>query len=125
MPLARRGCLAPRAAVRDLTSLVQMSDVCSTMTHMQTVTKRDLNQHTASVLDRVTDTGAVVVTERGEPRWLVSPFRGQDAPLVRMERDGRYTPRASTPAPWPSHPGGPAYTDAEVGALLDEMHGDR
>lgn len=91
---------------------------------MHTVTKRDLNQHTASVLDRVTDTDDVVVTERGEPRWRVTPFRSQDAPLVRMERDGRYTRPASTPAPWPSHPGGPTYTDTEVEALLDDMHGD-
>lgn len=91
---------------------------------MDRVTKRDLNQHTASVLDQVTDKGDVVVTERGEPRWRVSPFRGEDAPLVRMERDGRYTPPASTPAPWPSHPGGSRYTDSEVEALLDEMSGD-
>lgn len=91
---------------------------------MHTVTKRDLNQHTASVLDRVTGTDDVVVTERGEPRWQVSRFRGHAAPLVRMERDGRYTAPASTPAPWPSDPGGPRYTEAEVEALLDEMHGD-
>jgi prevent-host-death family protein len=91
---------------------------------MDTVTKRDLNQHTASVLDRVTETGDVVVTERGKPRWRVSSFRGQDSALVRMERDGRYTPPASAPAPWPSHPGGPKYTDADVETLLDELHGD-
>jgi len=91
---------------------------------MDRVTKRELNQHTASVLDRATKTGDVVVTERGEPRWRVSPFTGQDAPLVRMERDGRYTRPASEPAPWPSHPGGPRYTDAAVAVLLDEMHGD-
>lgn len=87
-------------------------------------TKRDLNQRTASVLDQVTEGSDVVVTERGEPRWQVSRFRGHTAPLVRMERDGRYTPPASVPTPWPSDPGGPRYTDTEVGALLDEMHGD-
>lgn len=91
---------------------------------MRTVSKRDLNQHTASVLDQVTDRGDIVVTERGEPRWRVSPFRGEDAPLVRMEREGRYTPPAATPAPWPSRPGGPRYTEAEVAELLDEMRGD-
>lgn len=91
---------------------------------MHMVTKRDLNQHTASVLDRVTETDDVVVTERGEPRWQVSRFHDHAAPLVRMERDGRYTPPAPIPTPWPSDPGGPRYTDAEVGALLDEMHGD-
>lgn len=94
------------------------------MACVKRVTKRDLNQHTASVLEQVTDEGDVVVTERGEPRWRVSVFGGQDAPLVRMERDGRYTPPASAPAPWPSEPGGPRYTDADVEALLDEMRGD-
>ena len=90
---------------------------------MRTVTKRDLIEHTVSVLAEVTQTGDVVVTERGEPRWRISSFRGEDAPLVRMERDRRYTPPASVPTPWPQHPGGPRYTAAEVEALLDEMRG--
>lgn len=65
---------------------------------MDTVSKRELNQWTAAVLDRVTDTHDVVVTER-------------------------YTPPASEPAAWPSEPGGPTYTEAEAEALLDEMRG--
>lgn len=101
-----------------------MSDRGTTIVYMDTVTKRDLNQHTASVLDRVTETGDIVVTERGKPRWRVSPFRSEDVPLVRMERDGRYIPPALAPTPWPASPGGPKYTDAEVNALLDEIHGD-
>lgn len=91
---------------------------------MHTVTKRDLNQHTAAVLDQVTDTVDVVVTERGQPRWRVSAFRDQDAPLARMEREGRYVPPAAKPAPWPSHVGGPKHTHAEAETLLDEMKGD-
>lgn len=101
-----------------------MSVTRHTLACMDRATKRELNQHTAAVLARATKTGVVVVTERGEPRWRVSPFTGQDAPLVRMERDGRYTRPASEPAPWPSHPGGPRFTDADVAVLLDEMHGD-
>lgn len=89
-----------------------------------TVTKRELNQHTASVLDRVTDGRDVVVTERGKPRWRVSLFRHEEAALARMERDGRFAAPVSTPAPWPEHPGGPAYTDDQVDALLDELHGE-
>ena len=85
---------------------------------MRTVTKRDLNQHTAAVLGQVSGADDVVVTERGKRRWRVSAFRDQDAPLARWEREGRYVPPSSTPAPWPSHPGGPRYTDAEVEALL-------
>jgi antitoxin (DNA-binding transcriptional repressor) of toxin-antitoxin stability system len=91
---------------------------------MQTVTKRELNQHTAAVLDRVTEADALVVTERGKPRWLVSAVRDRESPLQKLEREGRYTPPASTPAPWPTSPGGPPYTDAEVASLLDEMRGD-
>lgn len=91
---------------------------------METVTKRDLNQRTSAVLDQVIDTGEIIVTERGEPRWRISAYYSQDAPLARAERQGRYTPPVSTPAPWPNRPGGPAYESAEVEALLDEMKGD-
>ncbi|MGL5928118.1 MAG: type II toxin-antitoxin system Phd/YefM family antitoxin [Dermatophilaceae bacterium] len=90
---------------------------------MQKVTKRELNQRTAAVLDQVTEVNDVVVTERGTPRWRVSTVRDPDTPLDRLERGGRYTPPAPEPAPWPRRPGGPAYTDAEVDALLDEIRG--
>ncbi|MGL5819084.1 MAG: hypothetical protein ACRCYR_16080 [Phycicoccus sp.] len=91
---------------------------------MQAITKRELNQRTAAVLDQVTDLNDVVVTERGTPRWRVSTVRDLDTALDRLEREGRYTPPAAEPAPWPRRPGGPAYTDADVDALLDEMRGD-
>jgi prevent-host-death family protein len=91
---------------------------------MATITKRELNQHTAAALDRVTDTEDVVVTERGKPRWRVTAVRDGDTALVRLEREGRYTPPASQPAPWPDRPGGPTYTESEADALLDELHGD-
>jgi prevent-host-death family protein len=91
---------------------------------MRTITKRELNQRTAAVLDQVTDTDDIVVTERGTPRWRVSTVRDPDTALARLEREGRYTPPASKPAPWPRHPGGPAYAGSEADALLDEMRGD-
>lgn len=91
---------------------------------MQTISKRELNQRTAAVLELVTETEDVVVTERGKPRWRVSVVRAQDTVLARLEREGRYAPPASAPAAWPSHPGGQRYTDAQVDALLDEMRGD-
>lgn len=91
---------------------------------MRRVTKRELNQRTAAVLDQVTDTDDVVVTERGKPRWRVSTVRHNDTPLARLEREGRYTPPSSTPAPWPRRPGGPAYTEDQADALLDELRGD-
>lgn len=91
---------------------------------MPTVTKRELNQRTAAVLDQVTETDDVVVTERGKPRWRVSVVRAQDSTLARLERESRYTPPAAKPAPWPTAPGGPSYTDGQVDALLDEMRGN-
>ena len=91
---------------------------------MPTFSKRDLNQRTADVLDQVTDTQDVVVTERGTPRWTVSAVRDRDTVLDRLEREGRYTPPSADPTPWPSAPGGPAYTQSEADALLDEMRGD-
>lgn len=95
----------------------------STIGVMRTVTKRELNQNTAAVLNQVADNEDVVVTERGKPRWRISTVREQDTALARLEREGRYVPPASTPAPWPSRPGGRAYTDTQVDALLDEMRG--
>lgn len=100
-----------------------MSDKGSTLWHMTTISKRELNQRTAAVLDQVTDTQDVVVTERGKPRWTVSAVRDRDTVLGRLEREGRYTPPSSEPAPWPSTPGGPVYTQSEADALLDEMRG--
>lgn len=105
--------------------LRRMSDISSTIVAMKTVTKRELNQHTAAVLNQVADDEDVVVTERGKPRWRVTTIREQETVLARLEREGRYAPPASTPTQWPSHPGGPAYTDSQVDALLDEMRGDR
>ena len=66
---------------------------------MPTVTKRELNQRTAAVLDQVTDAGDVVVTERGKPRWRVSTARNDDTALTRLEREGRYRRPTPTPAP--------------------------
>ncbi|MDO5627983.1 MAG: hypothetical protein Q4G43_06640 [Mobilicoccus sp.] len=88
------------------------------------VSKRDLNQHTAAVLDQVSAEKDVVVTERGVPRWRISAFRSRDDVLVRLAREGRYTPPTREPAPWPDHPGGPSYTGEQVDALIDEMRGD-
>lgn len=91
---------------------------------MRTITKRELNQRTAAVLDQVTLNDDLVVTERGRPRWRVSAVRDEDTALSRLEREGRYTPPSAHPAPWPHRPGGPAYTSAEADALIDEMRGD-
>ena len=91
---------------------------------MTTISKRELNQKTAAVLARVTDVEDVVMTERGVPRWRVISAREPEDVLGRLERQGRFTPARSTPSPWPSRVGGPAYTSSEADALLAEMRGD-
>ena len=91
---------------------------------MRTFSKRDLNQRTADVLDAVSDINDVIVTERGKPRWRVTTVRDVDTALVRLEREGRYTPPVPDPAPWPTTPGGPEYTTDEVDALIDDLRGD-
>ena len=93
---------------------------------MDTVTKRELNQETASVLARVAAGGDVAVTERGTVRWRLSRFDGTPSgALDRLAEEGRYTPPSSTPAPWPEQAGGRRYTGAEVDALLEDVRGDR
>ena len=91
---------------------------------MSTVTKRDLNQRTSDVLAKVAEIGEVIITERGEPRWRVSSYRGEDGALARAERQGRYTAPASRRAPWPETVGGPRYESEDVVALLEEIKGD-
>ena len=91
---------------------------------MTTISKRELNQQTAAVLARVTDVEDVVVTERGVPRWRVISAREPEDVLAGLERQGRFTPARSTPSPWPSRVGGPAYTTSEADALLAEMRGE-
>jgi prevent-host-death family protein len=70
-------------APRQVTSCIRhrVSDAGGASVGANVVSKRDLNQHTASVLDRVTDGDDVVVTEGGKPRWRISSFR-PDAPLI-------------------------------------------
>lgn len=91
---------------------------------MTTISKRELNQQTAAVLSQVTDTDDVIVTERGAPRWRVSAVREADTALARLQREGRYTPPAASPAPWPETSAGPKYTSDEADALLDELRGE-
>lgn len=90
---------------------------------MSIVTKRELNQRTSEVLATVAAVGEVTVTERGEPRWRVSVYSGEDDALARAQRQGRYSPPVSRRVPWPEAVGGPRYETAEVDALVEEMKG--
>lgn len=91
---------------------------------MTWVTKRDLNQHTAQVLEQVAGSDTVVVTERGRPRWRVTAYRAESGGLERLEREGRITAAVAAPSAWSAVTGTRAYTSEELDALLDEMKGD-
>jgi len=96
---------------------------------MEYVTKRELNQNTAQVLDRVTPLEDVIITERGEPRWRISnyePPQYGEARLKDLERRGLLQPlRATGPIEWPEpREDERQYTSEEIMALLEEMKGD-
>jgi antitoxin (DNA-binding transcriptional repressor) of toxin-antitoxin stability system len=90
---------------------------------MATVTKRELNQQTATVLELASKEGGVTVTERGRPRWLITPVSTWTDPIERAVREGRLTPAAATPPEWttPQRAGRPA---EEVDRLIADMKGD-
>ena len=97
----------------------------STPTLERTVTKRQLNQETATVLASVAVDQPVVVTERGRPEWRISRYG--EAPLTglaRLEALGQITPINPHPAEFPTESKGRKYTSEEIDALLAEMDGD-
>lgn len=90
---------------------------------MKTISKRELNQQTAQVLAGIRADEAVLITERGQPRWRIEAIdSGHDA-VARLRADGRIAPAKSTPLPWPAEEN--RYTPAQVDALLADSRGDR
>lgn len=87
---------------------------------METVTKRELNQHTATVLARVDGGAEIVVTERGLPRWRVSGYTAPSGGLDRLQREGRYTPPSSAAVDWPDAGAGAPVSSDRIDELLDE-----
>jgi antitoxin (DNA-binding transcriptional repressor) of toxin-antitoxin stability system len=90
---------------------------------MKTISKRDLNQQTAQVLDTVSAGHSVIVTERGVPRWRIEAVETDGDPVARLRAAGRIAPAKARPAPWP--PAMPRYTPVEVDALFAESRGER
>lgn len=90
---------------------------------MKTISKRELNQQTAHVLDAVSVGHAVLVTERGVPRWRIEAVESSGDPVARLLSAGRLTPAKVTPAPWPD--ARPRYTPSQVDALFAESRGER
>lgn len=90
---------------------------------MVTVTKRELNQQTSRVLAVAQAEGAVIVTERGVPRWRIESVSGGSGPIDRLRATGRLIPAKDTPAPWAR--AGKARSAKEVDELIAESRADR
>ncbi len=91
---------------------------------MQTIPVRELNQHTARVLEEVTRSGQPVqVTKNGTPRWRIVPTAGGTVSrLDALIQAGQATrPQATLPLP----PGPvPTPSGRSVDDLLDEIDGE-
>lgn len=90
---------------------------------MKTISKRELNQQTAYVLDAVSAGQSVLVTERGVPRWRIEAVEASGDPVARLQSAGRITPAKAKPAPWPRAK--PRYTTSQVDALFAESRDER
>jgi prevent-host-death family protein len=94
------------------------------MADYPTVTKRELNQQTAKVLDRVREGGAIVITEHGVPRWRIEAVEDITDPVERLRAQGKLIPASDNPPPWPDFDALPRYTPEEVDALYRWVRGD-
>ncbi len=90
---------------------------------MKTINKRELNQHTAGVLDEVAVGRPVIVTERGVARWRIESMEASTDTVARLRAEGRITPAKAEPAPWPVAEA--RYTPARVHALFAKSRGER
>lgn len=94
--------------------------------HTRTVTKRELNQQTARVLDAIDEGESVVVTERGVPTWRIVRMTFDDDLLERLRQAGLIAREASkNPRPLTMHAEPPRYTPEEIDAILDEVRADK
>lgn len=90
---------------------------------MKTISKRELNQQTAQVLDTVSAGHSVLVTERGVPRWRIEAAESSSDPVARLRSEGRITPAKAKPAPWPVAKA--RYSPSQVDALFADSRGER
>ncbi|MDR1807958.1 MAG: type II toxin-antitoxin system prevent-host-death family antitoxin [Propionibacteriaceae bacterium] len=90
---------------------------------MLTVPVRQLNQHTAQVLDLVTTSGQpVAVTKNGRVAWHITPATVPASPLDALIGAGLAT-RPSFDLPLPAGPR-PVPSGRPVADLLAELDGD-
>ncbi|MDO4241179.1 MAG: type II toxin-antitoxin system prevent-host-death family antitoxin [Microbacteriaceae bacterium] len=95
---------------------------------MLTITKRELNQQTAKILERVTLEGEVIVSEYGEPKWKIVRYAKAhtlEERLDELERQGVAIQRPKGERMKFPKLTEKQYTEAEMEALIQEMKGDR
>lgn len=90
---------------------------------MKTISKRELNQQTAQVLDGIHIGDPVLVTERGIARWRIEAVEASTDPIARLRAEGRIQSARSRPHPWPSARA--RYSPAQVDALFTGSRGER
>ncbi len=94
---------------------------------VKTLSKRELNQRTASVLALVDAGETVIVTERGVPKWQITPYVPDTDPLARLRAMGMIAREPDRSRPWrPIRQITPKVrrTPEEIDALIQEMKGD-
>lgn len=90
------------------------------------VSKRELNQNTAAVLDMVFPGSPVIITERGEPRWMVVSVDETQDPLEGLVKQGLCTPVAPGAIEWPKNPPEMRrYTTQDIDELVSWTKSDR
>ncbi|MDR0594551.1 MAG: type II toxin-antitoxin system Phd/YefM family antitoxin [Bifidobacteriaceae bacterium] len=93
---------------------------------MRTVNKRELNHRTAAVLDQVARTGEpVAVTDRGVPKWRITPFDEPGDGLARAAREGRLTRASAAPGNWPQPARLGKMTPEDLSRLIADMKSER
>jgi antitoxin (DNA-binding transcriptional repressor) of toxin-antitoxin stability system len=90
---------------------------------MKAITKRELNQQTAVVLESVSVGQPVIVTERGVARWRIEAIDPASDPVARLRAEGRVMSARRSPAPWIEVP--PMYTPDQVTAIHAASRDDR
>jgi len=92
--------------------------------NMKTVSKRELNQQAAHVLDAVSVGQPIIVSERGVARWRIEAVESTADPIARQRAEGRIAPAKAKPALWPVAADA-RYSLARVDELFVESRGDR
>ncbi|MCL1922616.1 MAG: type II toxin-antitoxin system prevent-host-death family antitoxin [Propionibacteriaceae bacterium] len=86
----------------------------------QTITIREVNQHTSAVMDRAANGEELIVTKNGQPHARISPYKPRNT-YEQMVADGRIIP-AKTRSYRPIHT---IRWTPEVEAALAEDRADR